>query len=70
MVAVLREELSEHFPADGPCGICGDTILGQRHRVIDAIAGRIRAGDDPSSVAEDYGVGLRGVIYALAVAAP
>lgn len=66
-VAVLRDQLAEHFPQDGPCGFCGDTILGQRHRVIDAIAGQIRAGEAPDVVADDFGVDLTGIILALAV---
>lgn len=44
------------FVATGPCGLCGVKGLGARHRVVDAIAGRLAAGEDPGEVAEDYGV--------------
>jgi hypothetical protein len=39
-----------------PCGICGTPGLPQRHRVIDAIAGRLVAGEDPDVTADDYGL--------------
>lgn len=67
IVNTLREQLDEHFPNSDQCGLCGDTDLGQRHRVIDAIAGQIRAGEHPDVVADDYGADLYGIIYALAV---
>lgn len=37
-----------------PCGFCGDTILGQRHRIIDAIAERLIAGEWDAG--DDYGI--------------
>jgi len=66
----LAAGIDEHLKPAGPsspCGLCGDTVLGQRHRVIDAIAEQVRAGEHPDVVAADYGVDLYGVIYALAV---
>jgi hypothetical protein len=48
--------LDEFFPYSGPCQMCSTPGLGARHRVIDAIAGRIAAGEDPAGVAADYGV--------------
>jgi uncharacterized protein (DUF433 family) len=48
--------LDAFFPPLGPCGICGTPGLNQRHRVVDAIAGRLEAGEDPDEVAEDYGI--------------
>lgn len=49
--AVLLDALDAMQPGPGPgspCGLCGDTILGQRHRIIDAITERLRIGDlDP-----------------------
>jgi hypothetical protein len=48
--------LDEFFPLVGPCGLCGVPGLPQRHRVVDAIAGRLAAGEDPGVVAEDYGL--------------
>lgn len=46
--------LDEHFPRVGPCGLCGTPGLDQRHRVVDAIAGRLDAGEGPEEVAGDY----------------
>jgi hypothetical protein len=54
VVAALRPALDDAFPANGPCGVCGDTTLGQRHRRIDVIAERIRAGEPWESVIADY----------------
>lgn len=70
IAATLAEQINQHLKPAGPtspCGFCGDTTLGQRHRVIDAIAEQIRAGEHPDTVADDYGITLYGIIYALAV---
>jgi hypothetical protein len=48
--------LDEFFPHHGPCELCSTPGLGARHRVIDAMAGRMAAGEDPGEVAADYGV--------------
>jgi hypothetical protein len=48
--------LDAHFPRHGPCGLCGVPGLGARHRVIDAIAGRLEGGEGPEDVAADYGL--------------
>jgi hypothetical protein len=40
----------------GPCLICGVPGADQRHRVLDAIVDMVQAGEDPESVADDYGV--------------
>lgn len=53
--------LDAFFPRLGPCGICGVAGLDQRHRVVDAIAGRLAAGEDPGEVAADYGLSLDAV---------
>lgn len=53
--------LDAHFPHLGPCGICSVPGLDQRHRVIDAIAGSLAAGEDPEVVADDYAVPLAAV---------
>ena len=54
--ATLMDWLStvEGLGPSSRCGLCGDTILGQRHRIIDAIAERLVAGD--FDVGDDYGV--------------
>ncbi len=44
--------LDQYLPPRGPCGFCGDGDA--RHRVIDAIVERVRAGDHPDDLAEDY----------------
>jgi hypothetical protein len=36
-----------------PCGLCGSG-LPQRHRMVDAIAGRLAAGEGEEDVAADY----------------
>lgn len=48
--------LDEYFPRLGQCGLCNVPGLDQRHRVIDAIAGALAAGEGPGELAEDYGV--------------
>jgi hypothetical protein len=48
--------LDEVWSDTGPCGICGTPGLGARHRVVDAMADRMRAGESAGEVAEDYGV--------------
>lgn len=45
--------LDAHFPMRNPCGLCGSG-LPQRHRVVDAIAGALEAGDGPEDLAVDY----------------
>lgn len=49
------------LPAGGPCGLCGTPGLTQRHRVVDAVAGALAAGDDAETLAEDYGLSLEAV---------
>jgi hypothetical protein len=46
--------LDAFFPRLGPCGLCGTPGLDQRHRVIDAMAGRMAAGESVEDVADDY----------------
>ena len=43
------------FPHHGACLICGIPGLGARHRVLDAMAGMLAAGEDPEVVAEEFG---------------
>lgn len=49
----VRGQIEAHFGNDGPCFLCGETWAG-RHRIIDAIRDRNRAGDSPEALAEDY----------------
>jgi len=48
--------LDAWFSRTNPCGICGVPGMPQRHRVVDAIAGMLAAGENPQVVAEQYGV--------------
>jgi hypothetical protein len=52
------------FPELGPvspCGICGTPGLPQRHRVVDAIADQVAAGEDEEDLAGEFGVPLAAV---------
>lgn len=42
------------FPRIGPCGICGVPGLDQQHRVIDAIADHMEAGEYPEEVQAEF----------------
>ena len=53
--------LGEHFGPATPCGVCGVAGMPQRHRMVDAIAGRLAAGEDLAEVAEDCLVPLAAV---------
>ena len=46
--------LAPLLPYRGPCAFCG--CGDARHRDVDAWADRIKAGDDPDTVAFDFGV--------------
>ena len=48
--------LDAFFSHHGACGLCGVPGLGARHRVIDAIAGMLEAGEDPDVTADEHGV--------------
>lgn len=48
--------LDAFLPRLGPCGICATAGLDQRHRVVDAIAERLEAGEDPEDTAGEFGV--------------
>lgn len=69
LAAHADPSLDAHFPRLGPCGICGTPGLDQRHRVIDAIAEQLAAGESPEELAEDYGVPVDAVETVLAWAA-
>ena len=54
LAAHADPSLDAFFPRLGPCGLCGTPGLDQRHRVIDAMAGRMAAGESVEDVADDY----------------
>ena len=49
--------IDEVIPYHGECGFCG--AYDARHRVLEAISGRVLAGDSPESVAADYNYPIR-----------
>jgi hypothetical protein len=56
-VAAHADPALDAFPELGPvspCGLCGTPGLPQRHRMVDAIAGRLEAGEGEQEVAADY----------------
>lgn len=53
--------LDAHFPMVNPCGLCGSG-LPQRHRMVDAIAGALEAGETEQDVMDELGVSLDAVI--------
>ncbi len=69
MFVAASMALDEHYPKRGPCGICG--LFGTqkrdgRHRIIDAISSRHRAGDSVVALARDYGRTPEAIRLALA----
>ena len=48
--------LDEFLPPRGPCALCGDPEA--RHRMVDAIRARVRAGESTVFVATDYDLPL------------
>ena len=48
--------IDAELPKCGPCLICGVPGVDARHRVLDAIAEMVHAGDVPADVAADFGV--------------
>ena len=55
------EPVDRWFKRLGPCGVCGTPGADQRHRVIEAIAGAVNAGDGEEDVAADYNVPVEAV---------
>ena len=55
------------WPPRGPCLLCGVPGLDARHRVMDAVAGLVLAGDAAETIAEDYGVSMLAIAVALLV---
>jgi hypothetical protein len=52
------------WPYCGPCAFCG--CADKRHRLFDAMRGRVRAGESRKSVAEDYGCSMDALLAVLA----
>ena len=50
----LPAPIAEWVGGRGPCGLCGGPDA--RHRVLDAIAERVTAGDTIDDTAADYGM--------------
>ena len=48
----LPPDVDAAIPYSGPCGFCGGPEA--RHRVLDAIAERVHAGEPVADVAADY----------------
>lgn len=57
----MPDTVDRWFPRRGPCGICGVPGVDQRHRVIEAIADRVNAGEGEGEVAVDYDVPVEAV---------
>lgn len=62
--------LDLYFPRLGQCLLCGVPGEDQRHRVVDAIRGRVCAGDSEDMVALDYGVSVAAVRVAATTLEP
>ena len=52
----LPPEIDAAIPYSGPCGLCGGPEA--RHRVLDTIAERVRAGEYLAAVAWDYNLSV------------
>lgn len=63
--ASVRAALALFGPPAGPCGLCG--LPDKRHRVMEAVAENVRAGDGVAFVAEMYGVTEAAVRAAVAL---
>ncbi len=61
-------DVDAHWPSRGPCGVCGIPGMDARHRVMDAVFARVHDGEDPEDVANEFGVTVRAVEVAVALA--
>ena len=61
-VEAVSDPIDHWFPKRGPCLICGTPGADQRHRVIEAIADAVNAGDGEEDVAADYEVPVEAVL--------
>lgn len=57
----MSHSVDRWFPRRGPCLVCQVPGADQRHRVIEAIADAVEAGDGEEDVARDYGVPVEAV---------
>ena len=55
------DPIDQWFPRLGPCQLCGVPGADARHRVIEAIADAVNAGDGEEDVAADYEVPVEAV---------
>jgi hypothetical protein len=60
-MAETADPVDRWFPARGQCQVCSVPGVDQRHRVIEAIADMVKAGDGEEDVAADYGVPVEAV---------
>lgn len=58
---VLPEPVETAMPWRGPCGLCGGPDA--RHRILDAIADAVRAGEPAAGVADTYELPLAVVCF-------
>jgi hypothetical protein len=56
IAAALDPMLDGWFKTRSQCGVCGVPGLPSRHRVVEAIADLLAAGEDEQVIAEEYGV--------------
>lgn len=63
--ADVRAALALFGPPAGPCAFCG--LPDKRHRLLEAVAENVRAGDSIEAVAEDYVVSREAVRAAVAL---
>lgn len=61
----VRAALVLFGPPAGPCAFCG--LPDRRHRLLEAVAENLRAGDDPAAVADEYDVSAEAVGAAAAL---
>lgn len=52
----LQDRIDQEMPYRGACGMCGSSDA--RHRVLDAVTERARAGDSLASLAADYNLSV------------
>jgi len=56
MAAHADPALDKWFRMRNPCLICGVKGMPQRHRMVDAIAGHLEAGEYPEEIADELAV--------------